>query len=128
MEFRFLGNRKRNKELLLQVCTGQNRQYPYSNYQGTHLARYDYLFRLLEAYSSLNKEGFSHLTVNHSINFVDPATGTHTNTMESTWRALKKSLPKNGTILCAETILSGQRRPFLELIKTVYHPSFEQPD
>ena len=50
-----------------------------------------------KAYSPLNKEGFSHLTVNHSINFVDPETGTHTNTIESTWRALKKSLPKHGT-------------------------------
>ena len=50
-----------------------------------------------KAYSSPNKEGFSHLSVNQSINFVDPETGTQTNTIESTWRALKKSLPKNGT-------------------------------
>ena len=49
------------------------------------------------AYSSLNSEGFTHLTVNHSVNFVDSDSGAHTNTIESTWRALKKSLPKNGT-------------------------------
>ena len=49
------------------------------------------------AYSSLNSEGFTYLTVNHSVNFVDPDSGAHTNTIESTWRALKKSLPKNGT-------------------------------
>ena len=48
-----------------------------------------------KAYNSLNSECFSHLTVNHSVNFVDPETGTHTNTIESTWRALKKSLPQN---------------------------------
>ena len=50
-----------------------------------------------KAYSSLNNEGFSHLIVNHSVNFVDPATGAHTNTLENIWRALKKSLPKHGT-------------------------------
>ena len=50
-----------------------------------------------KAYSSLNSEGFTHLTVNHSVNFVDPDSGAHTNTIESTWRALKKSLPRNGT-------------------------------
>ena len=43
-----------------------------------------------------NSEGFHYLTVNHSVNFVDPETGTHTNMIESTWRALKKSLPKHG--------------------------------
>ena len=37
-----------------------------------------------KAYSSLNSEGFFHLTVNHSVNFVDPETGAHTNTIEST--------------------------------------------
>ena len=40
---------------------------------------------------------FTHLTVNHSLYFVDPSTGAHTNTIESTWRALKASLPKCGT-------------------------------
>ena len=92
-----------------------------------------------KAYSSLNKEGFSHLTVNHSINFVDPETGTHTNTIESTWRALKKSLPKHGTTkglydtyfaqYCVrKQFLVDKEDPFLEfldLIKTVYRPSFQ---
>ena len=51
-----------------------------------------------KAYDCLNKEGFEHLKVNHSLNFVDPDSGAHTNTIESTWRALKKFLPKYGTV------------------------------
>ena len=48
------------------------------------------------AYSSLVNEGFVHETVNHSIEFVSEC-GTHTNTIEGTWSALKKSLPHYGT-------------------------------
>ena len=31
------------------------------------------------------KEGYTHLTVNHSLHIVDPDTGVHTNFIESTW-------------------------------------------
>ncbi|XP_035231364.1 uncharacterized protein LOC118203209 [Stegodyphus dumicola] len=41
----------------------------------------------------LTKERFKHLTVNHSLNFVDPSTGAHTNTNESTWRHVKIHFP-----------------------------------
>ena len=34
-----------------------------------------------KAYDSLSKEGFNHLKVNHSVNFVDPDSGAHTNTI-----------------------------------------------
>jgi len=49
-----------------------------------------------KAYSSLQAEGYIHETVNHKLNFVSEA-GTHTNNIESRWRALKGSLPRYGT-------------------------------
>jgi hypothetical protein len=41
------------------------------------------------AYHELPNQGYTHHTVNHSINFVDPITGAHTNTTEWTWRHVK---------------------------------------
>ncbi|XP_076635492.1 uncharacterized protein LOC143348781 [Colletes latitarsis] len=43
-----------------------------------------------KAYNILEKEGYKHLTVNHSLHFKDPETGVHTNTIETTWRHTKK--------------------------------------
>ncbi len=39
---------------------------------------------------------FQHLTVNHSINFVDPETGTHTNTIECVWCEVRSNVPRYG--------------------------------
>jgi len=41
------------------------------------------------AYHDLGAQGYTHQTVNHSIQFVDPTTVAHTNTTESTWRSAK---------------------------------------
>ena len=49
-----------------------------------------------KAYQCLTSEGYKHLTVNHSINFVDPDTGAHTNTIERRWRDTKNLVPKYG--------------------------------
>ena len=49
-----------------------------------------------KSYSSLSKEGYNHLTVNHSIQFISDS-GAHTNHIESRWNALKRSLPRFGT-------------------------------
>lgn len=46
-----------------------------------------------KAYDILDRDGFEHLKVNHSLNFVYQDTRTHTKTTESMWRALKISLP-----------------------------------
>ncbi|XP_046663007.1 uncharacterized protein LOC124355897 [Homalodisca vitripennis] len=48
------------------------------------------------AYNCLGDEGFRHLTVNHSINFVDPNTGAHTNTIERHWREVRANIPRYG--------------------------------
>lgn len=49
-----------------------------------------------KAYCNLNNEGFEHLRVNHSITFVDPETGVHTNTVERTWREVRCNIPRYG--------------------------------
>lgn len=48
------------------------------------------------AYSTLQQEGFNHQTVNHSLHFVDPETGAHTQNIESSWRALKRRICRGG--------------------------------
>jgi len=49
-----------------------------------------------KAYNCLSSEGYRHLTVNHSLNFVDADTGAHTQNIESNWRAAKAAVPKFG--------------------------------
>lgn len=45
-----------------------------------------------KGYTSLKKEGYVHLTVNHKKGFVDRKTGAHTNTIEGTWGLIKRQL------------------------------------
>ena len=50
-----------------------------------------------KAYQSLGDEGYNHLTVNHSIQFVDPDDSRiHTNSIEGTWKHAKSMLPAQG--------------------------------
>ena len=49
-----------------------------------------------KAYSCLSDEGFVHQSVNHSMNFVDPHSGAHTQNIERTWREVRGGIPRFG--------------------------------
>ncbi|KAK2702880.1 hypothetical protein QYM36_018535 [Artemia franciscana] len=48
------------------------------------------------AYDCLAQHGFQHLRVNHSLNFVDPTTGAHTQNIERTWKEVRDNIPTYG--------------------------------
>lgn len=47
-------------------------------------------------YEALQHENFRHFTVNHSLNFVDPTTGAHTQKIERLWVEVRKYVPRAG--------------------------------
>lgn len=49
-----------------------------------------------KAYDCLADEGYQHLRVNHSINFVDADTGACTNKIEASWNAAKRTINASG--------------------------------
>ena len=50
------------------------------------------------AYCRIPSLGYTHQTVIHSQNFVDPATGAHTNSIEGYWSCVKRQLRKQGVM------------------------------
>ena len=45
-----------------------------------------------QGYNTLVAKGYTHDSVNHSIQFVDPQTGVHTNTQEGLWHHVKRQM------------------------------------
>ena len=49
-----------------------------------------------KAYNCLASEGYTHLSVNHSVNFVDPRTGALTQNIERVWREVRDGVLRFG--------------------------------
>ena len=46
-----------------------------------------------KGYIGISELGYTHGVVNHSIGFIDESTGIHTNTIEGSWTAIKRTIP-----------------------------------
>jgi transposase-like protein len=90
-----------------------------------------------KAYDCLEQEGFIHLKVNHSLNFVDPVTHAHTQSIESLWKTIKGWTPRYGRrkkffigYLARAYFLKTQRNPdvrlhkFLQAAANLYNPGY----
>lgn len=75
-----------------------------------------------KAYDILDRDGFEHLKVNHSLNFVYQDTRTHTKTTESMWRALKISLPcsKRNSKVSLQRLMKAKSQELVQSNKKIF--------
>jgi hypothetical protein len=71
---------RRNAQTLLQIVTNVCRE-------GTKIYSDEW-----RAYNGLASVGFEHFTVNHSVNFINPENGVHTQHIESYWNRVKRKV------------------------------------
>ena len=57
--------------------------------------------------------GYTHQTVNHSVNFVNPTTGTHTNRVEGFWSCTKRMMRKQGVMSTSSDLFPTYLLEFL---------------
>uniref|UniRef100_A0A1X7VKF1 ISXO2-like transposase domain-containing protein n=1 Tax=Amphimedon queenslandica TaxID=400682 RepID=A0A1X7VKF1_AMPQE len=65
------------------------------------------------AYSSLASSGMIHLTVNYSLNFINPINGAHTQSIESTWSQVKRMMRSTGVMNTSSELFSTYLQEFL---------------
>ncbi|GFS59669.1 mitotic-spindle organizing protein 2A [Trichonephila clavipes] len=114
------------------------RKRKFECYKGVGGTRVRYNFDCWKAYDCVSHDGYQHLQVNHSLTFKDPETGAHTNPIEGTWSAIKRSLRNHAAHVegefdhyLAEYMWRRRRghsldddvfREFLRAITTLYPP------
>ena len=57
--------------------------------------------------------GMQHQRVNHSLNFVDPSTGAHTQSIESTWSQTKRMMRRRGVMNTSSSLFPTYLQEFL---------------
>lgn len=80
-----------------------------------------------KGYCDIGDYNYDHHTVIHDYNFVDPGTGANTQTIESSWRSVRRKLSKGGTkkdelalhlceFLWRRLVRNQERDPFVEFM------------
>lgn len=65
------------------------------------------------SYRRITSIGMVHETVNHSLNFVDPNTGAHTQNIESTWSKVKQMMRKKGVMQTSNDLFHSYLSEYL---------------